>query len=284
MKKFIISLAIITVSFAVNAQETGDTVLRSKKGIPILPQKGDWAIGVDATPFFNYLGNIFNNTSNNSLNFGDYTIYARYFIADNAAVNFILTVDNTNSLSKQRIQDDAAVAADPNSTEETFDTYKEVDIYKSLGIAYQKFRGYGRLKGYYGFQASYWTSRYKEIYTYGNPMTLVNPNPSMVWDSNNDNRRILNYDGGFHHGISAGLIAGVEYFFAPKISAGFNVTLSATHSWRSQSNYKYERVNPAGNAIEEYDQASTPKGRTYTSLFTNVGGNFDSGIYLMFHF
>lgn len=34
--------------------------LTSKKGEPILPEKGDWSFSIDANPFLFYIGNIFN--------------------------------------------------------------------------------------------------------------------------------------------------------------------------------------------------------------------------------
>lgn len=49
--KFIIFTASLFIAFNIQAHE-----ITSKKGIPILPKKGDIAIGVSATPFLDFVG------------------------------------------------------------------------------------------------------------------------------------------------------------------------------------------------------------------------------------
>ena len=46
MKKTIVLVALAFGSISVSSQD-----LTSKKGEPILPEAGDWGIGIDATPF-----------------------------------------------------------------------------------------------------------------------------------------------------------------------------------------------------------------------------------------
>jgi hypothetical protein len=46
-----------------------EQTLTNKKGTPILPAKGDFALGLAASPFLDYFGNMFNgNTGNYSPN------------------------------------------------------------------------------------------------------------------------------------------------------------------------------------------------------------------------
>ena len=54
MKK---SIALVAMAFGVTSAFAQD--LTSKKGEPFLPEAGDYAIGIDATPFLNYAGNFF---------------------------------------------------------------------------------------------------------------------------------------------------------------------------------------------------------------------------------
>ena len=61
MKK---SITILAFAFGITGAFAQD--LTSKKGEPILPEAGDWAIGIDATPFLNYAGNFFGKTTNNN--------------------------------------------------------------------------------------------------------------------------------------------------------------------------------------------------------------------------
>ena len=51
MKKSVLALA---MAFGVSSAFAQD--LTSKKGEPILPEAGDWAISASANPFLNYIG------------------------------------------------------------------------------------------------------------------------------------------------------------------------------------------------------------------------------------
>ncbi len=74
MKKYIL---LINLVFLLSIGFTQETILTSKKGIPILPQKGDWAIGIDAQPFTE----IFNSNSNMQWDFiSDDTLIGKKFI------------------------------------------------------------------------------------------------------------------------------------------------------------------------------------------------------------
>src|SRR6187402_1599278 len=59
----------------------------SKKGYPILPKGGDFGLGFDALPFFQFAGNAFNGDSGNGLssqytnyNSGNQQIVGKYFL------------------------------------------------------------------------------------------------------------------------------------------------------------------------------------------------------------
>jgi len=281
MRNKILILFLTIVSFSVSAQEASDSILRSKKGTPILPKAGDWAIGADALPYLEYLGNMFNNTDDNTLDLGSYMLYGRYFLTDNTAVRFAFGVEKSNSLSQNYIQNDAANLIDPLSNEKVIDNYKSIDKNLTLDLGYQIFRGYGRLRGFYGFHVGYRYSREKYIYSYGNKITQDNQTPSIYYSSyTSNNARILDQDNGINQSIMAGLIAGVEYYFLPKICIGGEITFTGYHSWSSQGNSKYERWN--GSSVVEEDVLTLPKCRNYSSFYTQRP--FGGGLYLMFHF
>ena len=60
MKKSLIFAGLLGVSAISQAQ------LQSKKGEAYLPEAGDWSIGVDATPFLNYVGNFLSSAGNSA--------------------------------------------------------------------------------------------------------------------------------------------------------------------------------------------------------------------------
>jgi hypothetical protein len=283
MKKLIISFSIILVSIAVSAQETStETVLTSKKGIPILPKAGDFAIGVDAIPFLEYAGNMFNNTDGNSLDMYDQTIYGRYFLTDNSAIRARLSINSYSDLSQEYITDQAAVVLDPLSQAQVIDRYKYNYSYYSLNVGYIKFRGYGRLKGFYGASVGYSYSRSKSKYEFGNAITGINTTPNTYWSVYDDDARLLESDNGIYNDVSLGFIAGVEYYILPKVCIGGELTVAAYHGWKTQGNSKYERWT--GSSVEEIDRAYSPKGRTETGIYTENMTNLTGGLYLMFHF
>src|SRR5690554_3148610 len=87
MRKTILSIAIILGASSIFAQD-----LTSKKGENYLPEAGDWAIGIDAVPLLDYIGNIFGKTADNNHagniwtpNNPSFAINGKYFYKDDLA-------------------------------------------------------------------------------------------------------------------------------------------------------------------------------------------------------
>ena len=250
----------------------------SKSGIPILPAAGDIAIGADALPYLNYLGNIFNNTSNNTLNLGSQSLYFRYYLSENTALRAILKISSGLNIQKMYVDDDAAVFADPLSQAKLEDKRSISTNGYNLNLAYQISRGYGRLRGFYGVQVNYGLDRQKDTYAYGNNITVANPSPSNAFGMGAT--RTLEIDFGMNQTVGAGLLAGVEYYFLPKICIGGEVGLNYTFSWGSQSNRTFEQL--IGSKVETRDVLNAPGNKTHL-LGTIRPANY-GGLYLLFHF
>lgn len=280
MKIKIFALLFATVSLGISAQQA-DSVLRSKKGTPILPQQGDWAIGADAAPYLEYLGNMFNNTANNSLNLGSQKLYGRYFLSNNTAIRVLIGISDYSTVNRSYITDDAALFQNPLSLAQTEDSRTNKYRTNSFNLGYQKFRGYGRLRGFYGANLMYSINRTIANYAYGNPITAANPKPSSVFPYTG-NSRLLYSDSGWNQSIGAGLIAGVEYYFLPKVCIGGEISASVFHSWASQENSKSESWN--GSVVVESEKASSPASRISTGIETSRPANYGGSLYLMFHF
>lgn len=282
MKKQISILFSILFLFAatISAQElaTTSSTLTNKKGTPILPEAGDVAVGVGAYPFLYYIGNMFNNTEDNELDLYESTLYGRYYLADDAAIQVGLYLDKNKSTYKYYVVDDAAVRVDPTSRAQVVDQQIYTSNSFGLDLSYLKFRGYGRLRGYYGASVGYGygTSRYE--YTYGNAMTSANTAPSTYYFGNTDNRPLY-IDYGTSQNLGLGVIAGVEYFFMPKACIGFDLTLSYRYYWSSQADTKYEHWNVS--STEEIITPTSP-GNKYRYFETYLPAFGD--LYLMFHF
>src|SRR5688572_19210726 len=101
MKKTILLLAMVIAGSSANAQ------LVSKKGEPILPQAGDWALGIEANPFLDYLGNMFGKSSNNNSPSNTYlgrqSIVGKYFVDSLTAYRVGLRIGMINSTSRNMV-------------------------------------------------------------------------------------------------------------------------------------------------------------------------------------
>lgn len=201
MKKIIVPILLITCIRSFYAQD-----LTSKKGEPILPEAKDWAISVDATPFFNYAGNFFGKsnfgtqtTTTNSgtgvttttsnmygnqaptLNFlnNNQTIIGKYFKDAKTAYRLGLRIGIGNTTEKKNVIDllfaNSGTSANqfPNSpaTVENKRKITKTNIGITLGI--EKRRGKTRLQGFYGADAGIWIGSTKEKYTYGNALAAT---------------------------------------------------------------------------------------------------------------
>lgn len=216
-KQITIAMAVFALTFSANSQETKETLV-SKKGTPILPQKGDFGIGIDATPFLTYVGNIFGKTaSNDAPNFtsnGDLmSITGKYFINDNTAYRAAIRIGITSTKDESRVRDDEAFSMDGSSNEKVSDIQKYSGTEIFLGLGIEKRRGYGRLQGVYGLMGELGYSTNKTKIEHGNQITRTNRYPTRTYNFNESKS-------GSTFGIGASGFVGIEYFIAPKISLG----------------------------------------------------------------
>jgi len=179
MKK---SIALVAMAFGVTGAFAQD--LTSKKGEPFLPEAGEWSVGIDATPFLNYVGNFFGKTGPNvaptwnhySLN---QTITGKMMKDANTAYRATLRVGLDNQKNKNAVATFAAptagdIAALAESPEQKFDTRRGSTRNIVLGVGLEKRRGKTRLQGIYGADLLVWGGNTKESFKYGNDLTQTN--------------------------------------------------------------------------------------------------------------
>jgi hypothetical protein len=191
MKKTILIVAAMLAAVVASAQMT------SKKGNAILPESGDWSIGVDATSTLEYFGNLMNG-SNDAPSFGftsGQTITGKMMKDANTAYRVRARVGfNSNT-------DNAYDTGIDDGSGSTFVVeQKTSDINVDLGVGIQKYRGKGRLQGIYGAEA-----------------TIMFSSGSESWDSETLSAEVT---GGGSFGLGVRGFIGAEYFFAPKMSLG----------------------------------------------------------------
>ena len=190
MKK---SIALLALAFGVTGAYAQD--LTSKKGEPILPEAEDWAIGVDATPFLDYVGNFFGKTGPNAAptwnNYGlQNTIVAKKFTDAQNAYRVIFRLGLQNRSWKNEIaapQASSAAAVNyPNKVNTVEDKYSHSSTFVGIGVGMEKRKGKTRLQGFYGADVFIWYASEKDKFKYGNSLSQgtsdpnIDPNSALV--------------------------------------------------------------------------------------------------------
>ncbi len=214
----LVAFAVLTVT---NAQE-----LKSKDGVPITPEAGDYAIGIDATPIFNFFGNFikinsgaaFADPATWSFVDGTNAIYGKYFVDANTAYRATVRLGMTSNSSKNYVTQDGQ--ADPLVTVE--DKMKVSDRNIIIGAGLEKHRGKGRMHGIYGAEFQIMMLGGKSKYTYGNAFSSTNVAPTTTDFGTNiaGASRITVDKTGSTLGFGVRPFVGVEFYILPKISVG----------------------------------------------------------------
>lgn len=298
MKKLsILFVMAVLFSFVSQAQ---DEPLKSKKGTPILPQKGDIALGIDASPLIDLAGNLIKINSGGtfndpaSFNFlnGNNTLYGKYFASKNTAYRAKVRIGYHSDKFKNYVVDDSydgdPADYDP-ATDDVKDSKKESYTMVMLGGGIEKRRGHGRIQGFYGAEAlitiaNGTASSPNEKYNYGNPFTEDTPSPTTTTDFNNGNasnvsNRMLSLKQGMRFGLGARAFAGVEYFFAPKMAVGGEFGWGFNFMTQGDTKTETERWNSADTQTETIESVNA-NGNEFDVDTDNFGGQ----IYLLFHF
>jgi hypothetical protein len=290
MKKSIIVIASIFIASSIFAQD-----LTSKKGEPILPEQGDWAIGIDATPFLNYAGNFFGKTTTNAspgFNFvtRDQTLTGKYFTEAQMAYRVGLRIGLNTQTARKVVNDRAAQNVSTNfpaAVVSTENSWRRSNNALGLSAGIEKRKGKTRLQGIYGGEVGIYISSSKDKFTYGNVLIPTGSRPVFVdsladamssptlGNANNVSTkppiqgvgsagaRITERKNGttFSFGIRG--FIGVEYFVLPKISVGgefgwglgFTRQGKSTTIWESTSS-SAANTTPLTTTIEGARQGS----------------------------
>ena len=228
MKKLAILVGALALTTTTYAQE-------EKQYTPV---SGDWAIGIDATPFLNYVGNLIGGVDANTApawNFltTNQTITGKYFTADDMAYRGSLRIGFGAFTERAMIGDDAVTTAPvyPALPSNLEDSHKmgTTNFGLSGGIEWRK--GKGRLVGFYGAELGFMMSSSKDTYTYGNAIVAANgmasttdfgANVTGLTDASGAGNpaRINEVKSGSTIGFGLRGFIGAEYFVLPKMSLG----------------------------------------------------------------
>ena len=278
-------LLIATPCHLVAQEEMNEAPEPSVNTNEYLPSAGDFAIGVNALPFIEFAGNAFSGHDyRNTLNLGNAMLVGKYYLSSDAAIRAEVYLNNDLDYNRQYVQDDAHVGEDPNAQVE--DLYASKLISGGLGVGYQVYRGYERLRGSLSVVTFVAGGRNLETYKWGNEMTPANTNPSSTnWygaGMNPPTRNLEEKDFGFVY-LGAGLTAGVEYYLFPGVCLGGEMGMYVSAEWSGQEHYTYQTVE-AGE-VTEYTIAADPRDLDVALETTMYDADNTAGrLYLLFHF
>ncbi|MBL7923683.1 MAG: hypothetical protein JNL88_05755 [Bacteroidia bacterium] len=238
---------------------------KNRDGLVITPEKGEMSIGFDAVPFLKFMGSLFND--DNSAPLADFTarhpltFTSVYVYKENTAirskVRLGLGVEKTDTLVPR------IGSTNPNETVSNETKVATSNI--TLGAGLQKWRGKGRVRGFYGGELLIKISTEKTTYSYGNAMS-----------SENQATRTKSVKPGNNFGFNLRGFVGVEYFFAAKAS------LSAEFGWgpllNTKSRGEVETESWNGSSAEA---TVTESGKSSSFQFDNdnAGGSLNLNFY-----
>jgi len=288
-----ISLAI--VGLVANAQD-----LTNKKGFTILPEAGDYAIGFDAVPFFDFLlntVNIMNNTGQTAQHLGfvsgfSSVIVGKYFLEDDMAarVKFGINTEKFKTVYYfDNPKDVFTNPTDPDSWGEVSDIMSTSTSEYIIGGGLELRRGHNRLQGFYGGELllGIGTESAKNEFAVAQDLEGVtngytNSDGSLVEDP-----RVLSSKSGTDFSFGLRGFAGVEYYFAPKIAVaaefgwGFGYMSSGRGSVEVQS---WDAVN----SISETKETEGPQKDSFFGFGVDDGISSalapSAALTLYFHF
>jgi hypothetical protein len=286
MKK---SIALVALAFGVTNAFAQD--LTSKKGEPILPEAGDWAIAVDATPFLNYAGNLFGKTANNTAPTWNFftnaqTITGKYFQDAETAYRGSLRIGMNSNTQRNMVVDqlkNAAVSPTangfPTPIAEVENKWRRSNTVIGLAAGIEKRKGKTRLQGYYGGEAGIYMAMQKDKFTYGNALaatanasTNVNVSSTDAFAGANNLSSLNNINGVTSNGgrateIKTGTVfsfgvrgfIGAEYFILPKISLGGEFGWGIGLTSQGKTSTSWEFVGDNGNPANTQNSVGTAK-------------------------
>lgn len=288
MKKSILAVAVVLGATSTFAQD-----LTSKKGENYLPEAGDWAIGIDAVPLLNYVGNFFGKTADNTHAGNIWTpsnpnlvITGKYFVEDDLAYRGGIRLGFGSTKETVTVADRQVAAPTTNPWPETGAEVENTlkTGYTAVGLTFglEKRKGSTRLQGFYGAELGFLINSNSTQYTYGNALTAgtvaipvvvtgaddfgTNLGTTVDGQGNIRDTRVLESKSGL--GFSLGLRAfiGAEYFIIPKLSIGGELGWGLGLSLSGKSSSSVETVGLLDNATDTSVQTISSEGDKSSSF------------------
>ncbi len=316
-KTLLILLAGLLPLMNANAQENTTEKVETKATKQYLPEKGDWAVGVDVVPLLNYVSSIFNKkdkplkhlsgtpftktgklsevfedtTKNFKTLMPDVSIMGKYFLTNKFALRANIGLKLSSETERYYVDDDKSFISNPLGEAKVVDKIRTNRSGVSILLGGEYRKGERRIQGVFGAGILFAFMNDKVKYDYGNQMTNINQNPGVSDEAQlpeeseeqellRDGYRVLsrfNTGANFYTGITGS--AGVEWFVAPKISLGAEVNLSLYYLCGRKIYVESEGYNATLNRIEKRTDLISPGTRGFYMTTESLGGSLSLNFY-----
>ena len=294
-------------------------VLTAQQEKDYLPKAGDWALGIDMQPVYQFFGNLANDNAFNTLrqfggedvlgvtnnvNANNVSLIGKYMLDRTTAIRVNIGIDKDVTKHYEYRQDDKALFENPLSEAKVEDYYKHNDAFYSIAVGIEFRKGKNRIQGYYGADLIF--GKHKERYqmTYGNAVTDINQTPTRgewvpatatvpahwYYPYNDLGLGVHNVPywtesfltESYAKAFVLGLAGkvGVECFVFPGISLGGEVSLTAMKEYNRGSYTKSEGFNPTTEQVEIHTELMNPRNSEFFLRTNNLGGK----LFMMFYF
>ncbi|UXX80288.1 hypothetical protein N7E81_04135 [Reichenbachiella carrageenanivorans] len=301
MLKKLLFIAMVLPLCAYAQEETNETTtmatgtadapsFKNKRGVEVLPQAGDWSIGISASTALDYLGNIFTTGTNNNSDWWEYkgspatqtVIQGKYFTSGTFAYRAGVNLNFANGKAYYQTNDDNG--SSPDSYVQDTRTYSRAGV--TLLVGAEKRKGTGRVQGVYGADVFFsFASNTKYTYEYGNAITETNQSPTfnapqvgVGGTSPSEGYRITDTKGTSNFGVGAQAFIGVEVFVFPKISLGGMFTWGVSYTSTGTSYVTEEAWDGQSGSVKEYT-TTTINGYDLNAGIGNMNGIVSANFY-----
>lgn len=264
MKKILLLTLFSCFIITLKAQDTTNFQIYNKKGVAVLPVKGDWVIGIDATPFLDYIGNLvlISDEDNESPEFAFTAqrpgqLFGKYYLKDRKALRAGLRLGITSRTDKD---------GNPFDSDEIDKlTENSLNIGITAGIENHRLIT-GRLRGYYGYELGINKIPYFGTNYSGSDIVTG----KVTYEDGVDDSNDYVESGGNTIEVFAKGVIGVEYFIAPKISISGEFGLGLGYTNVSERKY-----DPETGSDVIFDAGSSE---------VSVSNTASGALVLLFHF
>ncbi len=266
MKKLLLSLSIVAFGSVLFGQEVEPQIEapqveeETKVDQSLKGKDGDWGLSINISGIINDI-RLENDKDNN----GNYMVFGRKYLKDDVAIRFGI---NINSDRNKWNNEDSITIGSGNRALRTVDSSKTRFDFSVL-VGYEKhLTGTKRLDPYFAAELM--------IGRLGN--TKIDATTSIDDVTGTDKTQFTRQeDGGFTFGL--GLVAGFNYFIAPKFSLGAEFGFGYTYS-KLGGNYSESLVNTPVSGT----QVSTFELGKQEQSSSNIGVSSTTGIVLSYFF